>query len=62
MEEVNQMSGVERVRRARQRPKVRKVVGSIAEMLSDLAVIIILGWLAGIGLMLGAATVLIWIM
>ena len=56
------MSGVERVHRARRRPKIGKVVGSIAEMLSDLAVIFILGWLAGIGLMLGAATVLIWIM
>lgn len=56
------MSGVERVRRARRHPRIRKVVGSIAEMLSDLAVIFILGWLAGAGLMLGAATVLIWIL
>lgn len=56
------MSRVERVRRTRRQPKIRKVVKLIAEMLSDLAVIIILGWLAGAGLMLGAATVLIWIL
>ena len=56
------MSGVERVRRARRQPKIRKAVKLIADLLSDIAIIITLGWLAGIGLMLGAATVLLWIM
>ena len=56
------MSRVERVHRARRHPRIRKVVKLIADLLSDIAVIITLGWLAGAGLMLGAETVLIWIL